>query len=134
MYWRAGWVEPPNAEWLRTVQQLLAGERWILDGNYGGTLGARLAACDTVVFLDLPRMVCLRNVIARRLKHLRGGRFDVAPGCPERLTWSFLYWIWTYPARRRSQILGLLSNLRPDQRAVVLRSRSEVSRFLKTLE
>jgi hypothetical protein len=37
----------------------------VIDGNYGGTLAARLAACDTVVFLDLPRIVCAWRVVRR---------------------------------------------------------------------
>ena len=83
LYWRPGWVEPSKAEWLETVQRLIAGDRWILDGNYGGTLRLRLDACDTVVFLDLPRLVCLGNVVRRRLEHLGRTRVDIAAGCPE---------------------------------------------------
>ena len=43
-YWRAGWVEPSNDEWLAKVDELVASERWIMDGNFGGTMERRLAA------------------------------------------------------------------------------------------
>jgi adenylate kinase family enzyme len=128
LYWHAGWVETPKEEWRRTVGELLARDAWILDGNYSGTLDQRLAACDTAIFLDLPRTLCLRRAIARRL---RGGvRADVAPGCPERLSLEFLRWIWTYPAKRRPNVLARLASLRADQRAVILRSPAEVRAFL----
>jgi adenylate kinase family enzyme len=133
IYWRPGWVETPKAEWEAAVREMIAAERWILDGNYGGTLPERLDACDTVIFFDFPRLVCLRQVLARRLRHIGRGRVDLAERCPERLTWSFLVWIWTYPAKRRAGILARLGKLRPDQRAVVLRSRAEVERFLETV-
>ncbi|MSR35098.1 MAG: AAA family ATPase [Gemmatimonadetes bacterium] len=133
LFWKPGWVETPKAEWKATIRDVIARDRWILDGNYGGTLPERLEACDTVVFFDFPRLVCLRQVLIRRLQHLGRGHVEIAEECPERLTWSFVVWIWTYPSTRRAGILERLDNLRPDQRAVVLRSRSDARRFLETL-
>ena len=133
LYWRPGWVEPSKAEWAVTVDGLVARDRWIMDGNYGGSLAPRLAACDTVIFLDMPRWLCLWRVIQRRLRHRRRARPDMAADCPERLDWPFLWWILTYPARRRPGILQRLAALRADQRAVVLRSAGEVEGFFQSL-
>lgn len=133
LYWRPGWTEPPPEQWAETVEQLVQGERWIMDGNYGGTLDQRLAACDTVVFLDLPRTVCLARVLRRRIRFRGRARPDMTPGCPERLSWEFISWIWTYPARRRPKILKRLSDLRAEQRAVILRSERAVEEFFRSL-
>ncbi|MGA9769583.1 MAG: DNA topology modulation protein [Blastocatellia bacterium] len=133
LYWRAGWVETPKTEWTDVVERLLAQERWVMDGNYGGTLDRRLAACDTVVFLDLPRWVCLWRVIRRWIQYRGQTRPDMAAGCEERLTWEFVMWIWRYPADRRSPILKRLSLLGTGQRVIVLRSGSEARRFLEAL-
>jgi adenylate kinase family enzyme len=129
-YWRAGWVAPAKDDWLARVDGLVAGERWIMDGNFGGTMERRLAACDTVVFLDASRWLCLWRVVARWLRHRGEARLDMAPGCHERLDASFLAWIFNYPERSRPKVLHRLSALRPDQRAVVLRSRREMAEFL----
>ncbi len=133
LYWRAGWIESPKDEWARTVDALIARDHWVMDGNYGGTLESRLAACDTVVFLDVPRQVCLVRVLKRRLQFLRSARPDMNSGCPERLSWEFLIWIWTYHSRRRPAILARLAALCPDQRAVVLRSDAETQDFFQRL-
>jgi adenylate kinase family enzyme len=133
LYWRAGWVPTPGDEWARRVGELVRRDAWVMDGNYGGTLDARLAACDTVVFLDLPRRVCLWRVVRRALRHRGRTRPDMAPGCPERLTPAFLRWVWEYPRRRRPEVLRRLAALRPDQRAVVLRSAAAVERFVADL-
>ena len=45
--------------------EILALDRWIIDGNYSRTLERRLAACDTVVLFDLPKEVALSGAIAR---------------------------------------------------------------------
>lgn len=133
LHWQPGWVEPPQEEWDRTVDGLLAGDRWIMDGNYGRTLERRLAACDTAIFLDLPRTVCLRRAVGRRLRFHGRSRPDMREGCPERLTWEFVRWIWNYPAERKPAVLRRLEALGPDQRAVVLRSAAEVEAFLRSI-
>lgn len=129
-YWQPGWIEPSREAWKATVAQLIAGERWILDGNFGGSMDVRLQACDTVVVLDMRRLTCMRRVLMRRLRHRGSARPDMTPGCNEKLSLDFLWWIWTYPARRRPAVLQRLQALRSDQAAVVLRSDAEVERFL----
>lgn len=130
LYWRPGWVATPDPEWRETVARLAARDAWVMDGNYGGTLDRRLAACDAVVFLDLPRAVCLAGVLRRWLRYAGRTRPDMAPGCPERLTWAFVRWVWDYPRRRRAGVLRRLAALPPDRRVIVLQSREAVEQFL----
>jgi adenylate kinase family enzyme len=40
-YWQPGWVELPKPVWLKTVEELLRRDAWIMDGNYSGTLDIR---------------------------------------------------------------------------------------------
>jgi adenylate kinase family enzyme len=133
LYWHPGWRPTEKDAWDQVVRELIAAPRWVIDGNYGGTLDMRLARCDTVVFLDLPRLVCLWRVLERQLEFRGRSRPDMAPGCPERLSWEFVNWIWTYPHSRRPGILRRLADLRADQRAIVLSSSRAVRRFLDEL-
>jgi adenylate kinase family enzyme len=131
-FWRPAWVQPSKEEWRDTVARLVAEPRWVMDGNYGGTLDMRLDACDTVIFLDLPRLVCLWRILRRNRQYRGRTRPDVAPGCPERLTWEFVEWILTYPETRRPKILKRLRAL-PEKRVVILSSRRQVKEFLARL-
>jgi len=133
-YWRAGWRPTPAEEWREKVSALVARDRWVMGGNYGGTLDIRLAACDTVVFLDLPRRVTIPRVIRRWIHHRGETRPDMAPGCPDRLTWEFMAWLWSYPRRRRPQVLQKLGALSPDRSSHVLCSREAIAQFLATLK
>ena len=133
LYWRRGWDPTPPDAWRTKVETLVSGPAWIMDGNYGGTLNIRLAACDAVVFLDVSRFVCLWRVVKRQLQHGGQSRAELPAGCPERLTWEFLKWIWTYPARRRGAILRRLDELKAHKRVYVLRSSKEMDRFLNGL-
>ena len=130
-YWRAGWQETPREEWAARVDELVACDAWIIDGNYGGTMERRLAACDTVIFLDFPRALCLWRVIKRRVLFQGRSRPDMAEGCPEQLTWEFIRWVWTYPRERRPGVLKRLGELKEGQKVVRLRSPREAQRFLE---
>ena len=132
LYWRAGWVETPAGEWTRMVTELAARPSWVMDGNYGGTLDLRLAACDMVIFLDVPRLRCLTRVIWRWLRYRGRSRPDMAAGCDERLDWEFVKWIWSYPSRRRPAVLAKLAPL--GKSVAILRSTADVERFVAALD
>lgn len=136
LFWRPGWVESSRDELRGKQEVIFAQEIWIIDGNYGGTLDARLAAADTVIFLDLPRTVCVCRAIQRSLLLHGKTRPDMAPDCPERFNrafFKFLKWIWDYPVHSRPGILAKLDRLRGQIEIVHLRSPREVDAFLASL-
>ena len=130
-YWRPGWSATPKEEWLLTVERLVGAERWVMDGNYGGTMRRRMEAADTIIYLDVSRVTCILGVLKRRIF---GKRADEIPGCRERLDLEFLKWIWNYPRKNRPTILRLLEEFRSSKRVIVLRSRNSVHLFSSQLE
>jgi adenylate kinase family enzyme len=133
LYWKADWVATPADEWAARIRDVSAQDAWVMDGNYGGTLDVRLARCDAVIFLDLPRIVCLWRIIWRAVRYVGRVRPDMPQGCPERLSWEFVIWVWTYRARRRGEILVRLAALRETKAVVILSSRRAVSAFLSNV-
>jgi adenylate kinase family enzyme len=133
LYWRPGWQPTPAAEWEELVSELTSRPRWVMDGNYGGTLDARIAAADTIVFLDWPRLHCIWRVIRRRVEFAGRSRPSMPDDCPERLTVEFIRWIWDYPRRRRPRILERLERVRNGKHVIVLRDRAGVQAFLDGL-
>ena len=105
-YWSPGWVPMPDGEWARHQLELLAGDRWVVDGNYAATLELRAERADTIVFLDLPRRVCL----ARAVRRFRSPILQ-ADGCPQKVDLQFLRWIWEFPTRSRPRLLAILEHL-----------------------
>lgn len=132
LYWRGDWEPCPPGEWRALQEELVQRERWIMDGNYGATMNVRLAAADTVIFLDVARRTCLRSILLRRV-HVRW-RPRVGNPMRERLTLEFLGYVWRYPRARRPGILQRLAELRPDQTAVVLAGRREAERYLRMVD
>jgi len=129
-YWRLNWVETPKDEWRKKVEELVGRDSWIIDGNYSGTMELRLEACDTVVFLDLPRSLCVWRVLKRVVTYRKESRPDMAEGCREHVDLEFLRWIWQYPKRTRPKVIRLLRAHAGDKRVFWLRSRAEVKEFI----
>ena len=117
-YWQAGWTKPSNHDWLKTVAELTSGDSWILDGNFGGTLELRLNRCDTIIVLDMPRLLCLWRVTKRRLLYGNRSRPDMAEGCAEKLDLEFISWVWNYSRRSRPRVVKLLDEHSRSRRIV----------------
>ncbi len=127
-YWSPGWVPTPNDVWVERQRGLLHGPRWVVDGNYGGTLELRAQLSDTIVFLDLPRRVCL----ARAMRRVRSPILQ-APGCPQKVDAEFLRWIWSFPKVTRPKVLLTLGRHALTTDVVQLRSTADVRAFLSRL-
>ncbi len=132
LYWRPNWVETPKDEWIETVRQHLGRDSWIIDGNYGGTREMRLQACDTVIFLDIPRRVCLYRILKRAVVYHGRSRPDMAEGCNEKIDLEFILWIWNYPNDARKRVTEQLECF-PEKTVIVLRSTHDIESFLQKL-
>lgn len=129
-YWQSGWIEMPKSEWREKVEELLGRDEWIMDGNYSGTLDLRFQACDTVIFLDMSRTLCIWRVLKRAIIYRTKSRPDMAEGCPERLTLEFILWIWNYPQRTRPKIVKMLESACEGKRIIWLQSQADIKEFL----
>lgn len=70
-----------NADYLRTHQEILAGDRWVIDG-FGSmeTMWQRLDLADTLVYVDLPLYTHFWLVTKRALT----ASVKASEGWPER--------------------------------------------------
>src|SRR5262245_17563327 len=132
IFWHPGWEPTPSERWRAIQTRLVAGDRWIMDGNYGNSMSIRVAAADTVVFVALPRRTCIIRAVRRWWRHR--GREVHAFGCPERMHWEFFWWMWRFPRVSRPHLLATLAQHAGDGTTLVtLRSQSDVDRFLAEL-
>jgi len=116
VFWQPGPAPTPAVEWVATQRKLLAGERWILDGDlgpYDTGLGARLAAADTIIVLDFGLVRCAWRSLRR------GGE-------------TAEYWRWVLGYRRRylPHLRVAIAAHLPRAQVHVLRDPAAVRRFL----
>lgn len=130
LFWNPNWVETPKEEWQKKVEKALQGASWIIDGNFSGTMETRLEACDTAIFLDMPRTTCVFRILKRVVFYRKGSRPDMADGCDERFDWEFIKWVWNYPARSKPKVEALLKKFRDGKTIIRLKSKAEIENFL----
>lgn len=101
--WKPGWIESTDGELRAKLRETVAGERWIIEGTYGGTLDERLPRADTVLYLDYPIPLCFWRVLKRIVTWRGRSRPDMTEGCPEGFNLAFLLYVarWNAGARQR---------------------------------
>ena len=133
IWWAPGdWQHLEREEFDSRLFQEMEKPKWILDGNFNRTMEPRLEKCDTVIYLDMPRAVCLKNWIGRVIKNWGHARADMAPGCKEWFDPEMARWIWNFNRQNRQRYLQLLSRLE-GKTVYILRSRREVKAFLESI-
>ncbi len=136
LFWEPGWTMAEEQTFLSRVRTAIAGDRWVIDGNYSRTWPERVARADTVVFLDLPTWVRLWRVISRTVRGYGRPRPDLGAGCPERIDLGFVFgWVLCYRSLGRPKALGLMSadGLAHHATRHHLQSRQAVRAFLSAL-
>lgn len=96
VFWLPGWNMRDRQEQRQRIAGIAARERWIMDGTNPSSFDLRLPRTNLVIWVRMPRFLCLKGVILRWLKYAGRTRPEMAPGCPERLEWDFLRYIWTF--------------------------------------
>lgn len=125
MYWRHDKTTVEKEVFLERLSAVLEKDEWIIDGNYGSTMAIRLAACDTVFFLDYPTEVCLEGIRERRGKP----RSDM-PWIETQTDEEFIGFVSGYNTTQRPKVLALLEEYR-DKNPVVFKTREQADAFLK---
>ena len=128
MYWNEDKTTVGADEFLARLDAALAGQRWIIDGNYMSTMHKRVERCDTVIFLDYPTEVCLLGVAERR-----GRVRDDMPWVEDEPDEEFLAFIKAFSTDTRPKILSLLSEYEGKREIHIFTDRASAMEFLKKI-
>jgi len=98
IFWQPGWVEGDYETFTPKVQEILAQDKWIIDGGYSKSDPdeRRFKDVDVFVFFERSVWLCLWRVMKRVLQYRNRVRPDMGEGCPEKVDWEFLAYIWNY--------------------------------------
>lgn len=132
-FWLPGWNLRPRPEIRELIARAIEGERWVMDGTSPGSLDLRLPRADVVVWLRMPRLLCIARVLRRRLRYAGRSRPEMAPGCPEKVDRAFLSYVWNFERTQTPEILDALAAHGPGVPVATLRSPAEVRSLLARL-
>jgi len=107
------WAEPTAEEFRARVGEAIAGDAWVVDGNYGTKLRDTVVSqAELIVWLDLPLRTVLPRLWRRTLHRIRN---NVELWSGNRETWrdaflsrdSLFLWVLKSHRRRRRQLSAL---------------------------
>jgi adenylate kinase family enzyme len=127
-----GWVQPLLEERLRIVAEACARPRRVVDGTWTSGSDIRFAHADLVIWLDLPRGLCLWRVVKRWATYAGRNRPELPKGCPEKIDFEFLHYIWTFKRLKAPKLEAMLEGR--SFPVLRLKSRREVADFLSAVE
>lgn len=128
-FWNDGWVETPKEQWRKKQIDLISGDEWIVDGNYGGTIDVRLGKADTIICFKLSRVVCLFSYFKRVVTNFNKIRSDMPEGCYEKVDFEFMKYIWNFPKMSGQRNLNRIQQIK-DKQIVIFNSRREANEYI----
>ena len=143
IFHQPGWRTLDRETFQQRVREQIAGERWIVDGNYHNHGVAELVwqRADTIVWLDLTRAAVMAQLLPRTLRRVLTGE-ELWNGNRERFRNLFdrrpeenvLLWAWTRHAPLRARYATMQRDgTWADREVVRLRSRAETRAFLERI-
>lgn len=118
-FWAPDLTPMRRDQWTELQQELVDGDRWILDGDLGeyDVLTERLKPADTVILLDFSLWRCIWQATRR-----------------SRETLDFWGWVICYRRRSLPRITGAIAADARDADVHVLRNPRDVRQFLADVE
>jgi adenylate kinase family enzyme len=114
LHWDPNWTEAPLDVFRQRVAQALAGDAWVVDGNYTKARDLVWSRVELVMWLDYSLPVVMRQLVWRTLRRTLTGE-ELWSGNRERFRESFftrdsvLWWALTTHRSRRVKYQAILA-------------------------
>jgi len=137
-YWKPGWTHPSEEEWREKQRGLVAGDAWILDGNYVETLDLLLDRANTIVLIDTPWWRCAARSFRRGLRRPPGT--EMPEGCEDsfihrlRDEWGLVGVAFRDRGREAQQVRAIVSKHGQPPTLYVMRSKRDAAEFLRAVK
>ncbi len=138
--WEPNWVAAPLEVFRQRVEDAVAGDAWVVDGNYTATRDLVWPRATTLIWLDYPLRTLFWRLLRRTLRRTLTGE-ELWNGNREEFRVQFLssdsLFLWllrTYRQRRRTTSLDIGLPDHSNLEAVRLRSPGATRDWLSALE
>lgn len=131
LYYDDEWNTLPKDKFVALQEDLVARDRWVIDGNFASTLPIRLRRATTVIFLDIHPLTCLAGIAQRRIKH--GGGQDDATGVYDRIHWGFIKYVWNFRKTMGPRVRNLILEHGTHADVHIVRSRRAANQLVERI-
>ena len=124
IWWKEDRTHISREDFDRKLAEILAGEKWIIDGDYSRTYEPRFLACDTVIFLDYSEAECMKGIEER----IGQARTDI-PWNEDRLDPQLVEQVRNYRTENRPKVYELIEK-HPDKKVLIFETRSKLQDWI----
>ncbi len=140
LYHQPHWTELDTGAFRDQVGRVVAGDRWVVDGNYRQVRDLVWERAEMIVILDLPRSMVMRQLIWRSVTRAAVGR-ELWNGNRESFSnllsanadRNVVLWSWRTHHRYRQEVPDEVRSRAAHARRVVLHSHRTISAFVDGL-
>ncbi len=125
IWWNADKTHISRPEFDLKLSELLSRNSWIIDGDYSRTYEPRIAACDTVFFLDFDINICMEGLTQR----LGKPRPDM-PWIDYELDQELVKLVKKYKTENKPVLISLFEKY-PEKEVIVFKTRQEAEDWIK---
>ena len=127
VWWKEDRTHITRDEFDARLDEILKGDKWIIDGDFSRTYEVRFKACDTVIFLDYSLEECMNGIIERVGKD----RADI-PWTESTLDPELVKLVEDYERDNRPVVLSLIEKY-PGREVIIFRSRREADEWISDI-
>ncbi len=140
IYWKPNWRERPVEEFRALVEKAVAGESWVIDGNYSKVRDIVWNGATHIIWLNYPFFLVFRRAIRRTVRRIV---FQEELFSGNRENWrqaflsrdSILWWVITTHRRRRREYPAFFKQMgKPHLAFIELRSQRQADAFFLALK
>ena len=89
-FWKPGWKKTSLEERQEILSELMAGSKWIIDGNFFNVVDILLENADYAIFLNISKWTTYWRLLAKWISYIPTGIPEIAYGCKDRVTLKYL--------------------------------------------
>ena len=142
LFWGPNWTKPVPEEFRARVAEYIAGDAWVIDGNYSVARDVVWQRADTFVWLDPPFRVLLWRLFLRTNRRIRS-REELWKGTGNRERFGNAYlstnslYVWLVRWHRRRRRDWSIALARPEYAHLQVhrfRTSGEADRWLRSID
>jgi adenylate kinase family enzyme len=134
--WMENWQIRPENEQNEIVRGITEKDSWIFEGNMftASKSDGRFYKCDTIIFININRFICLYRTIIRYIKNRKNKRPDLADGCEEDYSIEFIkYVLYDFPKKNNERQRLFVEAQQAGKTVIILNGRKSVKTWIEGL-
>lgn len=136
IFWEKNWQIRPTNEQIEITKRISESDEWIYEGNRFNDCrkDGRYNRCDTIIFLNINRFICLYRFLRRHYKYRGKVRPDISDGCIEKIDIDIVkYILFDYPKKDYERRKLFTQGTKVGKKVIIFNGKKSIKNWLEFL-